>query len=86
MVSWVMFQIFYGLLGSWTAYLIGVLYVEYRTRKGKEEKVEFTNHVIQLIIYLISLITNVFEIYSEIIFRGLKSWTGFWVGTGRRWD
>lgn len=47
MVSGIVFQIFYGLLGSWTAYLIGVLYVEYRTRKEKEEKVEFTNHVIQ---------------------------------------
>lgn len=47
MASGIIFQIFYGLLGSWTAYLIGVLYVEYRTRKEKEEKVEFTNHVIQ---------------------------------------
>ncbi|GER50976.1 auxin transporter-like protein [Striga asiatica] len=46
MVSGVILQIFYGLLGSWTAYLISVLYVEYRTRKEKEN-VSFRNHVIQ---------------------------------------
>ncbi|GKA16770.1 auxin transporter-like protein 2, partial [Tanacetum coccineum] len=39
-------NIFYGLLGSWTAYLISVLYVEYRARKEKEN-VNFKNHVIQ---------------------------------------
>lgn len=46
MVSGVLFQVFYGLMGSWTAYLISVLYVEYRTRKEKEN-VSFKNHVIQ---------------------------------------
>ncbi|KAJ6310832.1 hypothetical protein OIU76_015530 [Salix suchowensis] len=46
MLSGICFQLFYGLLGSWTAYLISVLYVEYRTRKERE-KVEFRNHVIQ---------------------------------------
>ncbi|XAR72716.1 hypothetical protein NMG60_11019452 [Bertholletia excelsa] len=46
MVSGVLFQLFYGLMGSWTAYLISVLYVEYRTRKERE-KVDFRNHVIQ---------------------------------------
>nr|GMD74318.1 auxin transporter-like protein 3 [Ipomoea batatas]GMD74569.1 auxin transporter-like protein 3 [Ipomoea batatas]GMD76055.1 auxin transporter-like protein 3 [Ipomoea batatas]GMD81991.1 auxin transporter-like protein 3 [Ipomoea batatas] len=46
MVSGIMFQLFYGLMGSWTAYLISVLYVEYRTRKERE-KVDFRNHVIQ---------------------------------------
>ncbi|GFY94589.1 like AUXIN RESISTANT 2 [Actinidia rufa] len=46
MVSGVLFQIFYGLMGSWTAYLISTLYVEYRTRKERE-KVDFRNHVIQ---------------------------------------
>ncbi|GAU13956.1 hypothetical protein TSUD_262830 [Trifolium subterraneum] len=46
MVSGIVFQIFYGLVGSWTAYLISVLYVEYRARKEKEN-VDFKNHVIQ---------------------------------------
>ncbi|CAI9754352.1 unnamed protein product [Fraxinus pennsylvanica] len=46
MVSGIVFQLFYGLMGSWTAYLISVLYVEYRTRKERE-KVDFRNHVIQ---------------------------------------
>ena len=47
MVSGVLLQIFYGLMGSWTAYHISVLYVEYRTRKERE-KVDFRNHVIQV--------------------------------------
>uniref|UniRef100_J3N6C2 Amino acid transporter transmembrane domain-containing protein n=1 Tax=Oryza brachyantha TaxID=4533 RepID=J3N6C2_ORYBR len=46
MASGVAFQVFYGLMGSWTAYLISVLYVEYRTRRERE-KVDFRNHVIQ---------------------------------------
>ncbi|CAK8566363.1 unnamed protein product [Lathyrus sativus] len=46
MLSGILFQIFYGLMGSWTAYIISVLYVEYRTRKERE-KVDFRNHVIQ---------------------------------------
>lgn len=46
MISGVLFQIFYGLLGSWTAYLISCLYVEYRTRKEREN-FNFKNHVIQ---------------------------------------
>ncbi|KAI7735243.1 hypothetical protein M8C21_028374, partial [Ambrosia artemisiifolia] len=46
MVSGIVLQIFYGLLGSWTAYLISVLYIEYRNRKEKEG-VSFKNHVIQ---------------------------------------
>ncbi|PQP96333.1 auxin transporter-like protein 2 [Prunus yedoensis var. nudiflora] len=46
MLSGILFQLFYGLLGSWTAYLISSLYVEYRTRKERE-KVDFRNHVIQ---------------------------------------
>ena len=49
MLSGVLLQIFYGFLGSWTAYLISVLYVEYRTRKERE-KVDFRNHVIQVCI------------------------------------
>ncbi|KAI4978127.1 hypothetical protein ZWY2020_014681 [Hordeum vulgare] len=48
MVSRILFQFFYGLLGNWTAYLISILYLEYRTRKEKD-KVDFRNHVIQLI-------------------------------------
>ncbi|CAA3015132.1 Auxin transporter 3 [Olea europaea subsp. europaea] len=46
MVSGIIFQLFYGLMGSWTVYLISVLYVEYRTRKEREN-VDFRNHVIQ---------------------------------------
>lgn len=47
MLSGVLLQLFYGFLGSWTAYLISVLYVEYRSRKEKEG-VSFKNHVIQV--------------------------------------
>jgi SNF family Na+-dependent transporter len=47
MVSGIVLQLFYGFLGSWTAYLISVLYVEYRSRKEKEG-VSFQNHVIQV--------------------------------------
>lgn len=46
MLSGILLQIFYGIMGSWTAYLISVLYVEYRRRKEKEN-VNFKNHVIQ---------------------------------------
>jgi len=52
MLSGILFQLFYGILGSWTAYLISILYVEYRTRKERE-KVNFRSHVIQ--VTLISL-------------------------------
>lgn len=47
MLSGVLLQLFYGFMGSWTAYLISVLYVEYRSRKEKEG-VSFKNHVIQV--------------------------------------
>lgn len=47
MLSGILLQIFYGLMGSWTAYLISILYVEYRSRKEKEN-VSFKNHVIQV--------------------------------------
>ncbi|XP_065856337.1 auxin transporter-like protein 4 isoform X5 [Euphorbia lathyris] len=46
MVSGIVFQVFYGLVGSWTAYLIIVLCIEYRSRK-KKENFNFKNHVIQ---------------------------------------
>ncbi|KAJ6337444.1 hypothetical protein OIU76_007175 [Salix suchowensis] len=46
LLSGILFQLLYGLMGSWTAYLISALYVEYRTRKERE-KVDFRNHVIQ---------------------------------------
>lgn len=48
LVSGIVFQVFYGLVGSWTAYLISVLYIEYRSRKEKEGA-SFKNHVIQVI-------------------------------------
>ncbi|CAA0832852.1 Auxin transporter protein 1 [Striga hermonthica] len=46
MLSGIIFQVFYGLVGSWTAYLISVLYIEYRMRKEKQGH-SFKNHVIQ---------------------------------------
>lgn len=46
MASGIVFQIFYGIVGSWTAYLITWLYLEYRSRKEKEN-VNFKKHVIQ---------------------------------------
>uniref|UniRef100_A0A151UGL6 Auxin transporter-like protein 2 n=1 Tax=Cajanus cajan TaxID=3821 RepID=A0A151UGL6_CAJCA len=47
MLSGVLLQIFYGILGSWTTYLISFLYMEYHSRKEKEN-VNFKNHVIQV--------------------------------------
>lgn len=47
MLSGVLFQVFYGIMGSWTAYLISCLYIEYRLRKEREN-VSFKNHVIQV--------------------------------------
>ncbi|KAJ0977939.1 hypothetical protein J5N97_013413 [Dioscorea zingiberensis] len=46
MASGITFQPFYYLMGSWTAYFISILYVQYRTRKERE-KVAFRSHVIQ---------------------------------------
>ncbi|CAA3026064.1 auxin transporter 2 [Olea europaea subsp. europaea] len=51
MLSGILFQLFYGLMGSWAAYIISVLYVEYRTSKERE-KVDFRNHVIQAFNFL----------------------------------
>jgi len=56
MVSGIVLQLFYGIMGSWTAYLISLLYVEYRTRKEKEN-VSFKNHVIQ-VVHIIFLLTS----------------------------
>ncbi|KAF5205065.1 Auxin transporter-like protein [Thalictrum thalictroides] len=47
MLSGIVLQLFYGIMGSWTAYLISVLYIEYRSRKEKENNANFKNHVIQ---------------------------------------
>uniref|UniRef100_A0A0D9XPH4 Amino acid transporter transmembrane domain-containing protein n=1 Tax=Leersia perrieri TaxID=77586 RepID=A0A0D9XPH4_9ORYZ len=47
MISGIILQIFYGLMGSYTAYLISVLYIEYRTRREREKSADFRNHVIQ---------------------------------------
>ena len=57
MLSGVLLQIFYGFLGSWTAYLISVLYVEYRSRKEKEG-VSFKNHVIQVWLLRVRLLAS----------------------------
>ncbi|XP_021999701.2 auxin transporter-like protein 1 [Helianthus annuus] len=56
-LSGIILQVFYGLLGSWTAYLISVLYVEYRTRKEKEN-VSFKTHVIQFKPYVLGVVGN----------------------------
>lgn len=61
MLSGILFQLFYGLLGSWTAYLISILYVEYRTRKERE-KVNFRNHVIQVQLPDINITSFYFEV------------------------
>ncbi|KAK4385350.1 Auxin transporter-like protein 2 [Sesamum angolense] len=67
LLSGVILQVFYGLLGSWTAYLISVLYVEYRTRKEKEN-VSFKNHVIQLI----ACASNIYYINDRL---DKRTWT-----------
>ncbi|KAH0451155.1 hypothetical protein IEQ34_018454 [Dendrobium chrysotoxum] len=46
MLSDILFQLLYGLMGSWIVYLISIHYVEYTTKKERE-KVDFRNHVIQ---------------------------------------
>ncbi|VFQ67816.1 unnamed protein product [Cuscuta campestris] len=46
MTSGIAFQLFYALLGTWTAYLITALYVEFRSRKERQ-KLHFRHHVIQ---------------------------------------
>lgn len=51
MLSGIILQVFYGIMGSWTAYLISVLYIEYRSRKEKENA-SFKNHVIQVNKYI----------------------------------
>lgn len=65
MASGIAFQLFYGLMGSWTAYLISVLYVEYRTRKERE-KVDFRNHVIQVLFSFLTLLFFLFNFHSVI--------------------
>lgn len=60
MLSGILLQLFYGFMGSWTAYLISVLYVEYRTRKEKEG-VSFKNHVIQVLTQSLSSIAPKFN-------------------------
>jgi amino acid permease len=45
--SGIVFQIFYGVIGCWSCYMITWLYVEYRTRKEREGVI-FKNHVIQV--------------------------------------
>ena len=66
MLSGVILQIFYGLVGSWTAYLISVLYVEYRSRKEKEG-VSFKNHVIQVPATFFLTITDLIHQQKKII-------------------
>ncbi|KAJ6311875.1 hypothetical protein OIU77_013599 [Salix suchowensis] len=70
MLSGIILQIFYGFLGSWTAYLISVLYVEYRSRKEKEN-VNFKNHVIQWF-ELIACASNIYYIDDKF---DKRTWT-----------
>lgn len=64
MVSGIVLQVFYGLIGSWTAYLISVLYIEYRSRKEKEGA-SFKNHVIQ--VRIIFKNKTIDSIYTRIV-------------------
>ncbi|PKU62972.1 Auxin transporter-like protein 2 [Dendrobium catenatum] len=50
----ILFQVLYGLMGTWIAYLISILYVEYRTRMERE-KVYFINGLKLLKDYLESI-------------------------------
>ncbi|KAG8088914.1 hypothetical protein GUJ93_ZPchr0011g27991 [Zizania palustris] len=70
MASGVTFQVLYGLMGSWTAYLISVLYVEYRSRKERD-KVDFRNHVIQWF-ELIACASNIYYINDRL---DKRTWT-----------
>jgi len=96
-VSGVIFQVFYGLLGSYTAYLISILYIEYRSRKEKEN-VSFKNHVIQVryprnldflppfstlysAIFVFTLDTK--QVSLQFLCSGLKCWKAYWVHTGK---
>lgn len=68
MVSGILLQLFYGLMGSWTAYLITSLYLEYRLRKERQ-KAEFRNHVIQVSTLKLELPVSYFLIIIKIIIK-----------------
>ncbi|KAJ7562629.1 hypothetical protein O6H91_03G078100 [Diphasiastrum complanatum] len=46
LASGIFFQLFYGLMGCWTCYMITALYADYRRMKEKQN-VSFANHSIQ---------------------------------------
>uniref|UniRef100_A0A2P2M7Z1 Amino acid transporter transmembrane domain-containing protein n=1 Tax=Rhizophora mucronata TaxID=61149 RepID=A0A2P2M7Z1_RHIMU len=71
MLSGILLQIFYGLMGSWTAYLISVLYIEYRTRKEKEN-VSFKNHVIQVCSLQLPKTNYLYHHRRYLIFKSSK--------------
>ncbi|KAK4794914.1 hypothetical protein SAY86_012908 [Trapa natans] len=73
MASGILFQLFYCLMGSWTAYLISVLYVEYRTRKERE-KADFRNHVIQ-VTKITSIMIELDNIYYINDSLNKRAWT-----------
>lgn len=88
MLSGILFQLFYGLLGSWTAYIISILYVEYRTRRERE-KVDFRNHVIQvftlhiktkfsLTVILVDPCLNMGLICFFYYFNQIVVWSSWW--------
>ena len=67
MASGVILQIFYGFMGSWTAYLISVLYVEYRSRKEKQN-VNFNNHVIQVTLSKLSYRFSISTVIISLVY------------------
>ena len=89
LLSGILLQIFYGIVGSWTAYLISVLYMEYRSRKEKEN-VNFKNHVIQVrcCIHLKRRCAKLNEpkLKSHVFgCSGLKFLMGYLALTGKPW-
>ncbi|KAJ7521868.1 hypothetical protein O6H91_19G072200 [Diphasiastrum complanatum] len=47
LASGIVFQVFYGLVGCWTAFMIASLYAEYDRKEKQEKNVTIHNHVIQ---------------------------------------
>lgn len=77
--SGIVFQLFYGVIGCWSCYMITWLYVEYRTRKEREGVI-FKNHVIQVC----KLASNCNH-YSRIASRRLHAFLPFAVVRGTGW-
>ncbi len=75
--SGIVFQLFYGVIGCWSCYMITSLYVEYRTRKEREG-VLFKNHVIQVkISYSTFVLYMVCSSFNTIIVIHTGQTSGF---------